>query len=334
MRGVPAAWLGVGLTLAALAGAAAAVPAGAQDAPRHDHGGHAPTLAQPTEVAALDALAAITARQVARYADRSVAVADGYRRIGTDFPGMGEHWLHPAALLAGTIDPARPTLLAYATIGGRPVLLGVGFVITTRGDAPADVPGWPHAWHEHSGLLAHESGAAPAGHGDHAPGAAVAGGATATRVWVLHAWTGLENPGGRYAPDHWALPLARAGVPPPPGTDADVGRAVALAVGGDAYLRDVLSDGGLRNVTNAAAVDSSIGAARAAATAVMGRARHAGRVGAADVTALRATWSELGRSLRARLGSAVDPYLAPPHPEPHAAPGDASPSVRDVPRGG
>jgi hypothetical protein len=85
---------------------------------------------------------------------------------------------------------------------------------------------------------------------------------------------------------------------------------------------------------NAAAVDSSIAAARAAAAAVMRRARHAGRVGAADVTALRATWSELGRSLRARLGSAVDPYLAPPHPAPHAAPGDASPSVRDVPRGG
>jgi hypothetical protein len=253
-------------------------------------------------------------------------VADGYRRIGTDFPGMGEHWLHPAALLSGTIDPARPTLLAYATIGGRPVLLGVGFVITTRGDAPAAVPGWPHAWHEHSGLLAHESGAAPAGHGDHAPGAAVAGGATPRACGCCMRGRDSRTRRGRYAPRQLALPFARAGVPPPPGTDADVGRAVALTVGGDAYLRDVLSDGGLRERR-----ECGRGGLVDWRRAGRGRRRDGpsaarGRVGAADVTALRATWSELGRSLRARLGSAVDPYLVPPHPEPHAAPGDASPS--------
>ena len=117
---------------------AVAVPAGA-------------VHAQPTAPAdtALVRLAAETARRTARYADRRAAVADGYRRIGADFPGMGEHWLHPGALAADTLDPGRPALLAYATLAGRPTLLGAGFLVVTRGAAAPAVPGapgWPAAW--------------------------------------------------------------------------------------------------------------------------------------------------------------------------------------------
>ena len=36
-----------------------------------------------------------------RYHDRARAVADGYRLIGRDFPGMGEHWVNVGLLFDG-----------------------------------------------------------------------------------------------------------------------------------------------------------------------------------------------------------------------------------------
>jgi hypothetical protein len=290
----------------ALVGAllAVAVPAGARAA-------HAQPAA-PAETAdtALARLAAETARRTARYADRRAAIADGYRRIGADFPGMGEHWLHPGALAADTLDPGRPALLAYATLAGRPTLLGAGFLVVTRGAAaPAapGVPGWPAAWHEHSGLLGDESGAAV--------GRAHVGG---TRVWVLHAWTALANPDGAFAADNWALPFARLGLAAPAGADADAGRALSLVTGGDAYLRGVLADAGVWPTTADGAAERALGLTRDRVAVLAARMRAAGAAAPADVAALRAAWHALGAALAAALGPRVTPFLAPPHPV-HAA---------------
>jgi hypothetical protein len=264
--------------------------------------------------AALDSLARAAARRTARSAARRAAVADGYRRLGADFPGMGEHWLHPGALLSGGIDTGRPTLLMYAADAqGRPTLLGVGYVTTTRGASPAvPVPGWPDAWHEHSGLLADESGA---GRG----GAAAASGA-GTRVWVLHAWTALANPDGPYAPDNWALPFARLGLAVPVGIDPDAGRALSLAVGGDAYLRGVLTDAGLTDASTARRAGTAVAAARARVEALAARARAAGGVmRPGDVAALRGEWQALAAALRLVLGPGVGRYLEPAHPQHHPA---------------
>jgi hypothetical protein len=234
-----------------------------------------------------------------------VASAAGYRRIGPDFPGMGEHWLHPRVLLSGRVDANEPTILIYATIAGRSRLLGAGYVVTTRGSARADgVPGWPEAWHEHSGLLSDESGVSP---GASEP--------SATHVWVLHVWTALANPGGRYAPDNWALPFARAGLASPDRADADAARAVALATTGDEYLRALLTDAGLRDTLNTARVDAANAAARANASAVVARARASAGSAATsdDIGALRAEWSSLALTLRGTVGPTVERYLAPPH---------------------
>jgi hypothetical protein len=250
----------------------------------------------------LDSLADAVTLGVERFADRRAAAADGYRRIGPDFPGMGEHWLHPHALLGGKIDAARPTLLIYATIAGVPKLLGAGFVTTTRGaDSTSRAPGWPDAWHEHSGLLVDESGVAPGESTE-----------SSTHVWVLHVWTTLANPGGRFSPDNWALPFLRAGLPIPASVDADASRALALVGGGDGYLRDVLSDAHIRTLANAEAVDSIIARARTGAGAVARRGDFA-------VQDLRGIWTSLSASLRAQLGPDVDRYLVPPHQASHSA---------------
>lgn len=267
--------------------------------------------------AMLDSLADATARGIARFADRRVAIAAGYRRIGTDFPSMGEHWLHPGALLAQRLEAERPTILAYAMIDGTPTLLGAGYVVTTRGRETARVPGWPTYWHEHSGLLSDESGA-------HV-GAAQASD-SATHVWVLHVWSALPNPLGRYDSDNWALPFARAGFAPPAALDADIGRAFSLAVaGGDEYLRRVLTDAGLRTGDRhtTEAIDAAIADARQVAVEV---ASHRSLT-PDDVLALRKAWSALATRLRTAIGPAVDPLLMPPHAhhDDPPAPGHAHP---------
>jgi hypothetical protein len=260
-----------------------------------------PALLGAQQRDALDSLADATTRAIVRYADRSVASADGYLRIGPDFPGMGEHWLHPAMLLGGRLDATRPTLLIYAAIGNAPVLLGAGFVTTTRDSAPASgVPGWPAAWHEHSGLLADESGLSPGTH------------ESRTHVWVLHVWAELPNPHGRFAPDNWALPFARVGLKAPPHVDVDVARALALVTTGDRYLRDLLTDAGLRDSTNAARVDAVIADARTRVTAHLDRGWSPEGTPRADA-AMRDEWITLERALLAMLGPSVGPLLAPPH---------------------
>jgi len=275
----------------------------APQAPAHAH-----ATTRDDERAVLDSFADEPARRIPRFADRRAAIAAGYRRIGTDFPSMGEHWLHPGALLAQRLDPERPTILAYADIDGRPTLLGAGYVITTRGGAAARAPGWPTYWHEHSGLLSDESGA-------HVGAAQESD--SATHVWVLHVWTALPNPLGRYDSDNWALPFARAGIRPPAEIDADIGRVFSLAVaGGDEYLRRVLTDAGIRTREASArdrAIDAAIEEARVVAVAVAGRAGGTGLLAAPDARALREAWEGLAQRLRAAVGPAIEPFLVPPH---------------------
>lgn len=270
----------------------------------------AATCTQAERVAkdALDSLAMETARVTMRYTDRREAMSDGYRRIGTDFPGMGEHWLHSGALMTGNVDASRPTLLSYANLSGRATLVGVGFVVTTRSDSAApDVPGWPDHWHEHSGLLGDESGAAvgtPRG-GERK--------ANATRVWVLHVWTALANPAGPYASDNWALPFARVGVASPMRVDYETGRAFSLAVGGRRYLEAVLTDSRLLHDRNTVGVRAALDAATIAAEQISTRVQATGVVSTVDTRELRDVWRVLADRLRVLCGPAVDVLLAPPH---------------------
>lgn len=170
-----------------------------------------------------------------RYRDRAVAIADGYRRIGPDFPSMGEHWISIPLIVRGEVDPLRPSILEYVSIAGQPVLAGVAYTELLRdGVPPAGVPAPLSAWHNHAGSVDEESFML-----GHAHGSPAVGSTAGARIAVLHAWLWLENPAGIFAPENWALPWYRLGIAPRSGSEgpSPAGLAAALAgQGGDYFL--------------------------------------------------------------------------------------------------
>lgn len=187
-------------------------------------------------LAAQGDLAATARAATARYQDQAAAIADGYRAVGPDFPGMGVHWVNKSLLLTGALDPARPPVLEYATIDGRQRLVGVAYAALVTDSAPRPLLPVPaDAWHTHAGTVDEESfllshvGVHSAHSRTHGP-----------RLAVAHAWIWLDNPAGLYETDNWALPCARLGFTPPAGLSADAGRALALAGGATAYFETLV----------------------------------------------------------------------------------------------
>jgi len=183
------------------------------------------------------ALAFATAARAAteRYRDQSVAIADGYRPIGPAFPGMGEHWVNGAELVRGELAIARPQILEYAPVHGRPALVGVAYAVFVGGSDSA--PNFPEGvagarWHFHSGSVEAESFL----HGHHE----MMSDAMGPRIAVLHAWIWIDNPAGLFATDNWALPFAELGLAPPRSVSPAAGKALSLATGGEAFLIDAL----------------------------------------------------------------------------------------------
>lgn len=155
------------------------------------------------------------------FAERAAAVRAGYRPVGPETPAMGQHWVHPGLLLAERLDPARPAILSYATVSGRPRLVGVAYVLPAGAQVPPG-PAPRHAWHVHDGTVMAE--AIQPDHDAHGAGDAVSAG-----VAVLHAWIYVTNPSGTFASDNWALPFVTAGLEPPAGAAPAAARGVSLA---------------------------------------------------------------------------------------------------------
>jgi hypothetical protein len=210
----------------------------------------------------------------ALYHDRARAIADGYRRIGPDSPGMGEHWINPGLVTLGQLDPARPQILSYVPTADGPRLTGVAYALALReGEVPPASPIPCTAWHAHTGTVAEEAlslhsaamnGAAPAhvdecdggGHHHHGAGAAV-------RLATVHAWVWLDNPDGVFAPDNWAIPFVRIGMAPDLDGGTAAGRALALATGDAAYFTALLrAHAGLSKVEASRVEATLLGAGR------------------------------------------------------------------------
>ena len=210
---------------------------------------HAHHVAVTTERPDVTAFVAAAREGTRRYASLDSAIADGYRRLGGDLPSMGEHWIHPAKVMFGRIDAARPSILLYVRVAGAPVLAGVAYTTVLARDAP--YPDFPSdAWHEHNGTVDEET--LPLSHAMRMPTT------LETRVAILHAWVWIDNPRGVWTADNWMLPFVRAGLTPdsahagaaralsllPPNAVAHYARVIATTVGGDdaqlAQARDEL----------------------------------------------------------------------------------------------
>jgi hypothetical protein len=235
----------------------------------------------------------------AKYQDRSVAIGEGYRQIGSDFPSMGEHWINIGLLFDGKIEPAHPEVLTYAVIAGKPQLLGVAYMLPLlRGESAPDWPVSKEKWHDHFRTLEdetelpqhHEAGQA----GD------------APRMTMLHAWIWLANPNGVFAADNWAIPYLRLGIKPAQDTPDTAAKALALVCGGVEYFSTSVHAAASLTPTERKKVDAAFARSRVAVEALL-RGPSIATLAPSELENLSAVWARLWKE----IDSSVSPNTRP-----------------------
>jgi len=249
--------------------------------------------------AAARASEAATARFVAdaragtaRYRDQEVAIADGFRRVGVDFPGMGEHWVSLERIMADSFVAARPSVLTYASVRGVPTLVGVAYTaILEPGERlPEFAPGRAF-WHEHNGSVDEES--FPLGHHASALASRRGDGDPPLRLAVLHAWIWDRNPAGLFVADNWGLPLTRLGVEARPTVALGVLGALALALGAEEFYEQAINSGAALSPGEADGVERVVGRYRREVERTLADARARRRLTADDEHRLEALWTAM-----------------------------------------
>jgi hypothetical protein len=234
----------------------------------------------------------------AKYQDRSVAIADGYRQIGSDFPAMGEHWINIGLLFDGKFEPAHPEVLTYAVVSGKPRLLGVAYVLPLlKGESAPDWPVSKDKWHDHFRTLEEET-ALPehhaAGHAGDAP-----------RLTMLHAWIWLTNPAGMFEADNWAIPYFRLGVEPVRDAPETAAKALALASGGAEYFSASVRAAVPLTAGEGKKVDAAFARSRASVEALL----RGPSVTTSNMESLSAIWAKLWREIDASVDPGARPSL-------------------------
>jgi len=228
-----------------------------------------------------------------RYRDRAAAIADGYRLVGEDFPGMGEHWVNPGLVFDGRYDVEHPEVLTYIDLDGAPRLLGVAYVLPLlEGEEPPEEPTGRAAWHAHSRDQAEET-LLPRHHAsDH--------GSLGPRLAMLHAWIWLDNPEGLFAADNWAIPFLRSGLAPPAAASADAGKALSLLWGADDYLARAVPRAVAPAAIDTQTLRSAIAGARRKADAVLQKCSGP-LLSEGELKDLGAAWREMWRTIAEAL---------------------------------
>jgi len=246
-----------------------------------------------------------------RYSDRREAIADGFRRIGPDFPGMGVHWIHTSRIVGGELRGDRPAVLCYVQIDGKPTLVGLAYTLPlAAGESPPLEPFGVEVWHDHSGQVTEESLLL-----NH-PSSATASDPT-FRLSMVHVWLPLANPDGLLVQNNWAIPYLRAGMEPPESPEAGPARGLSLGSSGVDYYRELLYWAAEMEPSERAIVDAVL-------------ERHARRVDAwiashgegwqeADLAELESIWDDLWGDLERELDpdvyERIIPLRADVHPE-------------------
>jgi hypothetical protein len=228
-----------------------------------------------------------------RYRSIDSAIADGFKRVGVEFPAMGEHWVNLARVLENQFDPARPSVLTYITEGGRRRLAGVAYTaLLAEGEQPPNSAAPQTYWHEHNGSVAEES--LPL---HHAAGMATDAGPGAPRLSILHAWVWLPNPAGSFVTDNWTLPLARIGIDASHHTlSRDAIRGVSLANDDASYYEQTIETSLAPSDIELKLIRSVVARHRAEARAEA-RKDPTLRNASGIATAWTSLWSDLEKSL-------------------------------------
>ena len=237
----------------------------------------------------------------AKYQDRSVAIAEGYRQIGIDFPGMGEHWINIGLLFDGRLDPAHPETLTYAVVSGRPHLLGVAYILPLlQGESAPDWPVGKEAWHDHFRTLEDETVLPQhhaAGHAGDAP-----------RMAMLHAWIWLANPAGMFAADNWALPYFRLGIKPAPDAPVIAAKALSLVSGGTEHFSASINAAVPLTLTERKKVDAAFARSRAAVETML-HGRSILTPTPSDLENLSVVWTGLWKAVDSSVSRKARPSL-------------------------
>lgn len=228
-----------------------------------------------------------------RYRSIDSAITDGFKRVGVEFPAMGEHWVNVARILENRFDPARPSVLTYITDGGRRRLAGVAYTaLLAEGEQPPSSAAPQAYWHEHNGSVAEES--LPL---HHAAGTAAEVGPGAPRLSILHAWVWLPNPAGPFVTDNWTLPLARLGIDVSRRTlSSDAIRGVSLANDDVGYYEETIETSLTPSDNESKLIQSILGRHRTQARAELRKDPML-----RDTRGIAAAWSSLWNDLENSL---------------------------------
>jgi hypothetical protein len=234
-----------------------------------------------------------------RFADVSQAIAEGYRKLGPDFPGMGEHWINPRLVVAGNVDPAHPPVITYTRVGAQRRLLGFAYTrVLGPGDAPPDGPFPKDAWHDHTESVGEESLLLSGPASVHQSG-------DGFRVSMVHIWLPARNPAGLLAQNNWALPFLRVGVASPPRPSSSAARALSLGTEeGTSFYDELLREGVRLEGTQLELARSAFQEAARAARARLEQVVREGRATSEDVRAFEEIWTGLWTRLDRTLSSA------------------------------
>lgn len=266
--------------------------------PAHSHaddGSNAGHVGDPAITSLIDRVRTATAH----LRDRRAAARAGYRRVGIDFPAMGEHWVNPGLLLRRGLDYDTPAILTYTLIGDRPTLTGVVFTVALDpGESPPQVAGAERPWHEHNASIADESFVRPATrpvHNDR------------RRLAVLHLWTEAPNPAGPFATENWALPFLRLGFAAPDPVPSSAARALSLVLSGDGYFADLVQ--AAAGTDALAAAGPVIAQARADVVAAISSSTRGEPLAPGTVAALESIWARAVQRIAAACGDCARPLM-------------------------
>ena len=230
-------------------------------------------------------------RATEKYQDRAVAIREGYRRIGRDFPAMGEHWINIGLVFDGKLDAAYPEILNYASVSGTPQLLGVAYAVPLlKGERAPEWPAGMQGWHDHFKTVEEET-VLPQHHS-----AGQAG--DASRLAMLHAWIWTANPAGIFAADNWAIPYSRLEIAVPEDAPAGVAKALSLVNGGAEYFLMCMEAAVAISPMERTAIEGAFARAGSDVLELLhGRSKL--NLTAPELTALDNSWTELWVTIEA-----------------------------------